>query len=102
MKCPNCDHDIDPEKPTALRLPDFVHSTTNLGHGEDCMLRAFLVAIADREDHVMEGLRLESINLDAFWDRVNPTTDWLEWALGLSKESDPTETLKITRVEKND
>ena len=97
MKCPNCDHDIDPEKPTALRLPDFVHSNPNLGHGEDCFLRALLVILRDREDHDLTGIRLEAIDLNELWDEVGgPAGDWLERALGLTE---PPEQVTITRAD---
>lgn len=95
MNCPNCDREIDPNKPLAIRHPDYVHSSPNPGHGEDCMLRAFLVAVLDREEHDLAGIRLEPIDITAFWDKVNPVTDWLEGELGLAT---PPETVTITRA----
>jgi hypothetical protein len=84
VNCPNCDKPLDPEQPLAIRHPNYVHSNPNPGHGEDCMLRAFLNVLAEREDHDLTGIRLEAVDIDAFWSEVGPVADWLEHTLGLT------------------
>lgn len=98
MECPNCGCDLDPKKIVATRHPDYVHSSPNLGHAVDCMLKAFLVVMRDREMHeAFDEIRLEPIDINAFWDRIGPAIDATERELGLTK-IEPT--LKITKAGK--
>lgn len=81
MECPNCDRTLT--SPTE-------------GHADGCMLAAFMSVIHDREEHEdFDEIRLEPIDINAFWDRIGPAIDATELELGLDE---PAETITIKRV----